>query len=147
MKGLFVVDASSTAKLLIEEPESEHARLFFGQLAGDDPPLLYAPDLLYIECASIVGKYAAHHGFEPHRARAALAILKDLALQSVPTRDLLQEALSLSLRYRISAYDASYLALAEGLHCPLVTEDEGLRRKVHSSSIVLKRLREAAETA
>lgn len=142
MKDLFVVDASSTAKLLIEEPGTEYARLFFGRLAGSDPPLLYAPDLLYIECANIVRKYVAHHGFEPRRAHAALTTLKDLALQAIPTRNLFQEALSLSLRYQVSAYDASYLALAEGLRCPLITEDAGLSRKVRPFPVALKRLEE-----
>lgn len=146
MKDTFVVDASSTIKLFIEESGSEYARLFFGQLASGDPPLLYAPDLLYIECANIVRKYVSHHGFEARRARAALVTLKDLVLQAVPTQDLFQAAFSLSLRYQVSAYDASYLALAEGLRCPLVTEDVDLIRQVRAhSSTVLYRLAEVTK--
>lgn len=126
----FVVDASTTLKLLIEEPGSAEARLFFGRLSDPDPPALYVPDLLYIECANTVWKYVWRHGYATRAAHAALKALADLNLQAVPTRQLFQEAFQLSTRHKISAYDACYLALAQRFRCPLVTEDSKLIRQV-----------------
>lgn len=125
-----MVDASATIKLLIEEPGSEHARRFFSHLADPEPPILYTPDLLYVECANTVWKYVSRYHYAPRSARAALHALAALALQAVPTQHLFQEALQLSIRTRISAYDACYLALAQQIACPLVTEDVDLIRRI-----------------
>ena len=130
MNRFFVVDASSTMKLLVEEAESQQARLFFGRLENPQPPLLYAPDLLYIECANAVWKYVAHHGYSAQQAQTALTALGHLALHAVQTQYLFQEAFRLSLRLRITCYDACYLALAERLRCPLITQDVDLIRQV-----------------
>lgn len=136
MSDVFVVDASATLKILVEEAGSEHARLFFGRLASANPPLIHVPDLLYIECANIVWKYVTYHRYAPQSAQTALTALGALAFQVIPTYDLFQEAFSLSVRHRISAYDASYLALAHRFRCPLVTEDKDLIRKIRPDRTV-----------
>lgn len=48
------------------------------------------------------------------------------ALESVPCRTLLRDALALARRLRHSAYDCFYLALAVRLEAPLVTADRRL---------------------
>ncbi len=132
----FVVDASAVSKLLVEEPGTEQARSFFSRLADPDPPVIYAPDLLYAECANTVWKYVSHHRYAPQQAQAALDALGALALQVIPTQLLFQEAFRLGLRFRITVYDACYLALAQRLRCPLVTEDKDLARRVRPLSTV-----------
>jgi predicted nucleic acid-binding protein len=130
VKGAFVVDASVTLKLLIEEPGTQEAKRFFGRLTEADPPLLYVPDLIYIECANIVWKYVSRHNYASGQAQKALETLTYLALEAYPTQHLFQEAFKLSCRHAISSYDACYLALAQRVPCPLVTEDAALIRKV-----------------
>ncbi len=130
MNRSFVVDASATLKLLIEEPGSAEARFFFSRLGDPEPPALYVPDLLYVECANTVWKYVWRYGYATRAAHAALEALADLSLQAVPTQHLFQEAFRLSARHKISAYDACYLALAQRLRCPLVTEDLKLIRQI-----------------
>ena len=139
MSRSYVVDASAILKLLIEEPGSAEARLFFSRLDSPEPPALYVPDLLYVECANIVWKYVRRHHYAPRSAEAALTALAALSLQAVPTQRLFQEAFRLSVRHQISAYDACYLALAQRLRCPLVTEDLDLTRKIpaHANTTLL----------
>lgn len=136
MSRAFVVDASATLKLLVEEPGTEDARRFFARLADLEPPVLYVPDLLYVECANTLWKYVIRDQDTPGRAQAALQALAELALQAIPTQLLVQPAFRLGTRYRISVYDACYLALAERLRCPLVTEDLDLIRRARAHAAV-----------
>jgi len=126
----FVVDASVTLKLLVDEPGREYARLFFKRLSDPNPVVLYAPDLLYVECANTIWKYVTRYHYSPRHAQASLDALAALAIQAIPTQLIFQEAFNFSLRYRITTYDACYLALAEQFRCPLVTEDTDLIRQV-----------------
>ena len=45
---------------------------------------------------------------------------------------LAEEAFNIALQYRITFYNASFLALSRLLGCPLVTADDKLYRKVRS---------------
>lgn len=49
-----------------------------------------------------------------------------------------QEALEVAMRYKITAYDARYIALAEKLRLPLITEDTRLRKAVPEATISLR---------
>jgi len=47
----------------------------------------------------------------------------------------LESAILLASQYELSAYDASYAALAQDMAIPLVTADRPLTRKLKSSDI------------
>ncbi|MBI3318232.1 MAG: type II toxin-antitoxin system VapC family toxin [Candidatus Omnitrophica bacterium] len=130
MSGSFVVDASATLKLLVEEAGTDYARIFFGHLKGPKAPVFYAPDLLYVECANTLWKYVVHHRTPSRQAQGALETLMELDLEVIPAQLIIQEALLLGIRCHISVYDACYLALAQQCRSPLVTEDLDLIRKV-----------------
>jgi len=49
-----------------------------------------------------------------------------------------EHALDVAIRYKVSAYDARYIALAEKLDTPLITEDNRLRKAVPDRTISLK---------
>jgi predicted nucleic acid-binding protein len=61
---------------------------------------------------------------DEHRARAALARWARLGLRRFPAVGLLARVWD--LRDNLSAYDATYIALAEALDCALVTADARL---------------------
>lgn len=130
MKQRLVVDASAALKLVVEEEGTEDARHFFGRLAEAEAPRFFVPDLFYVECANALWKYVFRHGYTAENAKAALEKLGDLALESVATRQLFIEALLLSLKFQISAYDGCYVALAQKLRCGLLTEDLNLIRRI-----------------
>ena len=62
-----------------------------------------------------------------------MADLRGLGLHVVPTQELVEEALQIALDQGITAYDASYVALAGKLTLPLVTADEPLTRRLAGS--------------
>jgi predicted nucleic acid-binding protein len=127
-----VVDASVGVKLFLAEDLSEVAEsLFFGPWNGRQR--FFVPDLFYSECSNIFWKHVRRLGYPPDEARESLQDLKSLTLLSVSSTSLLSSAFELALDYGISAYDASYAALAQELSLPLITADEKLVGKLEGS--------------
>jgi predicted nucleic acid-binding protein len=117
---VIIVDASALLEVLLRTPAglSVERRLFgSGQT-------LHAPHLLDLEVAQVIRRYAATGDLEQERGRAALADMMDLPLRRYPHDFLLPRIWQ--LRDNLTAYDASYVALAELLDAPLVTRDARL---------------------
>jgi predicted nucleic acid-binding protein len=140
MTGDCVVDASVGIKLFVAEDLSDEADRLFSQLTQEAPARLYVPDLFYVECVNVLWKYVRRFDYPPENARQDVADLRALALVTVSTADLLEPALELALAYDITAYDASYAALAGHLGLPLVTADASLVRKLQGSDVVVQAL-------
>jgi predicted nucleic acid-binding protein len=118
---VLVVDASVLAAALGDDgADGDTAR---GRLRGEH---LAAPDLIDLEVVSVLRRQLAGRKLDVRRAGLALDDLLDLPIQRVPHRPLLRRVWE--LRRDVSAYDAAYVALAEGLDAPLLTADARLAR-------------------
>lgn len=82
------------------------------------------PDLAYVETVAVLRKRWLAKSISEAEFREAVAVLQQYPMASYPTGGLLTRAVE--LRHNVSAYDAMYIALAEGLQCPLVTGDARL---------------------
>ncbi len=92
---------------------------------------LHAPDLIRCEVGNALGRRA------PHPARHYDEFLA-LSLQWHPADDaLLRRAQVLQIERHIIFFDAIYLALAERLHFPLLTDDRDLVRAARGAAIPL----------
>jgi predicted nucleic acid-binding protein len=140
MTGDCVVDASVGIKLFLVEELSDQADRLFERLTGYRPARFYVPDLFFVECANILWKYVRRFGYPPDNARQDVADLRALALLTVSTADLIEPALELAMTYDITAYDASYAALAAQLNLPLITADAALAHKLQESGLDVRRL-------
>ena len=118
--GRLVIDASVLAACVFEESQSESARLLMFNR------MLHAPTVLPYELANIATRKARNH---PALAEGLSEMLNEalelgIALMPAPA----QRIYPLADRYRLSAYDAAYLWVAEQLQAPLATFDARLAR-------------------
>lgn len=128
---MIVLDASAAVDLVLRRPErgpwvAEHV------LAGGS---LHSPHLLDVEVASALRRFVQTGALSTARARQGLDVFAQLGITRHAPRVLLGRIWA--LRDSLSAYDASYVALAEALEAPLVTTDDRLARSTgHRAAIV-----------
>lgn len=115
---MIVLDASAAIELLLRTPASAaiEALLFAPNETW------HAPHLLDVEVAQVIRRYAAAGILDDARGRAALTDLCDLPVRRYPHDMLLPRMWA--LRENLTAYDASYVALAEALGALVVTRDK-----------------------
>ena len=119
MRDPAVVDANVAIKWVVDEPDSGMAR----SLAT---ATLEAPDLLPIECASVLWKKAAIGDLTRREAAERLEFLLHAPVTLTASRELLDAALELALEWRHPVHDCLYAALAIRRNLPLVTADKRL---------------------
>jgi predicted nucleic acid-binding protein len=114
---MIVVDASAALTGLLRRGEARQT------LATEQ---LHAPHVVDSEVVSGLRRQVAAGRVDADTAQRILAIWPRLALTRYPVFALV--ARMWELRENLSAYDASYVALAESLGCPLLTADARLAR-------------------
>ncbi|MEO8266728.1 MAG: type II toxin-antitoxin system VapC family toxin [Ilumatobacteraceae bacterium] len=85
-----------------------------------------APDLVDVETVSVLRRRWRAGDLTARRFRSAVVDLLSLPIARFPTGPLMIRAYE--LRSNVTPYDATYVALAEGLSCPLVSADARLAR-------------------
>lgn len=118
---MIVVDASVLVAVLVEAGKpGDRAR---DRLRDESAA---APALIDAEVLSVLRGLVLARKLPEENARTALRLLVAMPLQRAPLSVLLGR--SWELRSNYSAYDALYVALAESLDCPLITNDARLAR-------------------
>lgn len=131
-----VVDASVMVALYIEEPLSTSARaaLVRAREAGDE---LHAPDLLLVECANAFWKRVGRGELDRGSAMAAIRAvsnLADLDRHSIEGQ-LVSSALSLAIAHSLTAYDATYAALAVHLGGTAISGDRRFVKRASEAGL------------
>ena len=121
---MIIVDASALLDVLLQTPSAQaiETRLFApGQT-------LHVPHLLDIEVAQVIRRYVAQGDMDARRGGEALSDLAVWPLHRYPHDFLLPRIWA--LRHNLTAYDATYVALAEALEAPLLTRDRRLANAI-----------------
>ena len=119
---MIVVDASVLANAVgDDEQDGDQARSLLRVHRE-----LAAPDLVDVETVSILRRRWLARTMPDERFEQAVADLADIAVTRYPTRGFVRRVFE--LRANITAHDACYVALAEGLGWPLCTSDGRLAR-------------------
>lgn len=119
---MIVVDASVLANVIADDgADGKRAR---GEVRAVLE--LAAPDLVDVETVAVLRKRWLAGTISDRRFAAAIRDLEIIDIDRFPTLPLMRRAYE--LRSNMSAYDASYVALAEVLGCELLTGDQRLAR-------------------
>ena len=119
---MIVVDASVVTNIVGDDgPTGEAARARLAAAGAAS-----APDLVDVEVVSVLRKRWLAGTLTAQRFKSAVVDLIDLPLTRYPAAPLMMRAYE--LRSNVTPYDATYVALAEGLNCPLLTGDVRLTR-------------------
>ena len=114
---MIVIDASVIADALIDDgPAGTAART---ALTADQH--WAAPAHLGVEVISAIRGKLLGRKIRPARAHDAIEALPGLVIDEIPIGRLVDRIWQ--LRGNLRAYDAAYVAAAEGLDCPLLTGD------------------------
>ena len=117
---MIVVDASVVIEVLLQTNDG----ILLAERLLDRRETLHAPHLIDVEVVQVLRRYVLRGELHEERARQALDVLSVFPLTRYPHEPLLTRLWD--LRANLTAYDAAYVALAEGLRAPLVTRDRGL---------------------
>lgn len=107
---MIVVDASAALAALLNDGQAR-------QLVGSER--LHAPHLIDSEIASGLRRQVQRNQLSAADAWNALRTWRRLAVTRYPSYGLFERMWE--IRENLSAYDATYVALAASLDCPLVT--------------------------
>lgn len=117
---MIVVDASVLANVIGDDgADGQRVRGEIREVGA-----VAAPDLVDVETVAVLRRRWLAGTISDRRFEAAIGDLEQLALSRYPTLPLMRRAFE--LRANVTAYDASYVALAEFLGCDLLTGDRRL---------------------
>lgn len=122
-----VVDCSVVVKWVLPEPGSAAALRLLDEYQAGLADLI-APDILLVECASLLSKRVRRRQLSARQADEALRWLTEISPELVPTVPMLADALRLSTQCALSLWDCTYLTLGIDRDCSIVTADQRLFR-------------------
>ena len=131
---MIVVDASVAIKWFVtSEPLVEEAEHVLGEIE-EDPSRYLVPDLFMNELLAVLCRLP---GSTPTKVKEALSLVEALGMTRVGNgHELLALAADLADRWRLSGYDATYLALAFLAGGEWLTADARAVRRVSDRDLV-----------
>jgi predicted nucleic acid-binding protein len=136
---LWVIDASVVIKWYVPEDDFAAARaLRLPEIS------LAVPDLFFVETSNILWKLVRKGEMAAPRAIEVVEEIAGSPFVTFSNQSLAMDALNLAIATGLSAYDASYVALATRIDKIFITADERLVRKLAGTSSV-SRVRLLAE--
>ena len=118
----YLVDTSIVIQHLLSDVHTVYAEALFEGLG--DTVMIHVPEFCFIECTNVLWKRVRFHGLPQSVAEGLLNNLLALPITVVPTAGVLKRSLQIGLRHQLAVYDSMYIALAETLALPLITDDQ-----------------------
>ena len=123
-----VVDASVAVKWCLPTQREElvaEAEELLASLQREEIRFL-VPDLFWVEVANVLWKSVRRNDISSDSAVSAMSFMRDLDIATIPSWDLVPQALNLAISHGRTVYDSLYVALAVQSKTNLITADERL---------------------
>lgn len=133
-KSTIILDSSVIAKWFFPEEDSDMA-LHIKEKFVDGELSIAIPILLYYEVNNILKTASKLVHINTQDTLKVYQSFLNLNFIAYSTTKLMVNTLEIAMKYDISSYDASYLALAEHLQIPFITADQKLVNKVTSKYV------------
>lgn len=132
---MIVVDASVAIKWFVAgEPLVEEAESVLAEIQ-EDPSNYVVPDLFMNELLAVLCRLP---GSTPARVKEALSLVEALGMSRIGNgHELLALAAEFAGRWRLSGYDALYVALASLVGAQWLTADARAARRIRNSDLVV----------
>jgi len=127
MRGPLCVDASLAAKWLAYEPGTAEAIALLDAL--DRAAELWAPELLWIECANALRHKVEAGEIAVADASSSLAGLMSSDIRTLCCSEVAEEALAVALYTGLSTWDATYIVTARRVGAELWTADRQMESR------------------
>ncbi|HWS74243.1 MAG TPA: type II toxin-antitoxin system VapC family toxin [Quisquiliibacterium sp.] len=120
----FVLDNSVVSGWYLENQASAYTEAIAERLQQDRA---WVPTVWELEFANVLRSACVRQRMNAESAHAVISRVTSLPIEVDRHPTPPSEILGLSLRFGLTSYDASYLALALRLQLPIATQDETLR--------------------
>ena len=133
----FVLDNSVTMRWFFGDGKPRELAYAGKVLDAMHTATAHVPTTWGLEVANVIAKAEEKALVTEARSGAFLEMLEgiDIEVDSATSAHALSDTLQLARRYRLSAYDASYLELALRLGIPLATLDEDLQKAAKKAGV------------
>jgi predicted nucleic acid-binding protein len=119
----YVLDSSALIQAYISDPHSARMQTVI-KMAYDRDHSLHILDFGRSECLNIIWKRVVFHGLSVDIAKRSLRSLSLSPLLVHSPVPYYNRTLDIGIQFRLPAYDSLYLALAEALAFPLISDDQ-----------------------
>lgn len=127
-----IIDASVLAKWFLPHEEESKIALKIKEDFTANLASIALPSLVFYEISNLLKSAVLRSRLDREKALKIYQDFLELDFEIYITNKLLLNSLEIAMRYDISSYDASYVALAHYLQIPLFTSDQKLLRKAES---------------
>ena len=130
----FVPDCSVTMAWLFEDEAEPATDVLLDRAARGGAAV---PSLWHYEVANVLIQAERRGRIPAGRVAGLLQLLRRLPIETHPAPQEWVGVVELAAGFRLSAYDAAYLHLAEHLALPLATRDRALRQAAGARGVAL----------
>jgi predicted nucleic acid-binding protein len=133
----FVLDTSVTMRWFFGDGKAQELAYAGKVLDAMKEGSAHVPVTWGLEVANVIARAEAKDLVTEARSGAFLELLEgvEIVVDAATFSHALSDTLQLARRYKLSAYDASYLELALRLGVPLVTLDQDLQKAARKAGV------------
>ncbi len=132
----YILDASILVQYVVADIHTTNVDVLFE--AVGDTITTHIPEFCLLECTNVLWKQVRFNNVPPTTANRHTKDLQALDLVIAPIIGLLPRALEIGLKHQLAVYDSLYIALAEQLGYPLITDDSKQAKAATAEGITLK---------